>query len=105
MSCFCDLRGCFLSFQGHEGKGPIAEATWDKGSFLEAELVEKHDLCHFVAERLYFGYGRGLFPCWRLSLPLGCRQAASLAWAEPRRCVGRFLQGQFCGDAVHMGHT
>lgn len=76
-----------------EGKGPIAEATWDKGSFLEAEVVEKHVLGHFLAEKLYFSYSSGLFPCWHVSLPVGCRQAATLAWAEPRGCMGRFLWG------------
>jgi len=77
-----------------EGKGPEGEATWHKGSFLEAELAAEHYLGHFLAERLCFGYSSGFFPCWHGPLPVGWEQAAPqrgqslvAAWAA------------FCGDS------
>lgn len=43
-----------------EGEDPIDGATWDKGSLLEAELVERRVLDHFLPEKQYCGYSRGL---------------------------------------------
>lgn len=43
-----------------EDEDPIDGTSWDKGFLLEAELVERCDLDHFLPEKLYFGYSRDL---------------------------------------------
>lgn len=70
-------------------KTPYMEPLGYKSSLLEAELVERCNLAHFLPEKLYFGYSRGLSLLAHLCLLPGNLLG-----------TGRILWGQFCGHAV-----
>lgn len=75
-------------------KTPYMEPLGYKVSLLEAELVERRDLAHFLPEKLYFGYSRGLSLLAHLCLLPGDLLG-----------TGRILWGQFCGHTVHRCST